>query len=120
MHQYMKIALQTGLLLAISFASNLIAEFSGLPIPGNVVGVVLLFVMLLTGIIKLEYIQEAADFLLKHLVFFFVAVVVGLMNYGHIFTDYGLALAGVILASTILPFWTVGYAAQFLHRKGER
>ena len=68
---------------------------------------------------KIEHVKEGANFLLKHLVFFFIPVTVGLMNWGHIFYNYGIELAIAITISTLLPFWTVGYLTQLLCKKGK-
>lgn len=117
MLKFTKFILQLFLLFFVYWISNEFAQFANLPIPGNVIGVILLFVLLACGIIKLNHVKEGADFLLKHLVFFFIPVTVGLMNWGHVFYEYGIELAAAILISTLLPFWTVGYLTQFLIRK---
>jgi holin-like protein len=104
----------------IYWISNELVEFTRLPIPGNVIGVILLFGLLASGIIKVEHVREGADFLLKHLVFFFIPVTVGLMNWWSIFYNYGIELAAAVTISTLLPFWTVGYLTQLLHKKGKK
>lgn len=106
---------QVAILWAIFWISNQLAALTGLPIPGNVLGVILLFVLLSLGVIKVQHVQEASDFLLKHLVFFFIPIAVGLMNWGQVFYNYGLVLAAAIIIGAILPFWTVGFITQLLH-----
>ena len=39
-------------------------------LPGSIIGMILLFICLLTGIIKLSMIEEITKFLLDHLAFF--------------------------------------------------
>ena len=108
------------ILCFVYWISNELVEFTNLPIPGNVIGVILLFGLLTSGIIKIEHVRKGADFLLKHLVFFFIPVTVGLMNWGNIFYKYGIELAVAVIISTLLPFWTVGYLTQLLHKKGKK
>jgi len=110
---------QVALLTGIYLLGNKIAAFAHLPVPGNVVGIILLYALLNLGVVPLEYVQDAADFLLRHLVFFFIPVAVDLMNWGSVFYRYGLALALAILISTILTFLGTGYIAQRL-QKGEK
>lgn len=66
-----------------------------LPVPGNVLGMLILFALLTTGVVKLEWIAGAADLLTKHLAFFFIPVAVGLMQWGDLLwrTDHWLLLA---------------------------
>jgi holin-like protein len=107
---------QLALLIAIYLAGNRIVVLVGLPIPGNVVGVALLYLLLNLGLVKLKHVQDAADFLLKHLVFFFIPVTVDLMNWGSVFFRYGLALAAAIVVSTLLTFVATGRLAQWLQQ----
>lgn len=110
---------QIVILWVIFWLGNQITGISGLPIPGTVFGMVLLFCLLLSGILKLSYIQEAADFLLKHMLFFFIPVAVGLMDWGSIFYEYALVLTAALVVGAVLPFFTVGIITQLLH-KGEK
>jgi holin-like protein len=107
---------QLAVLSGIYLVGNWIARQSGLPVPGNVLGIVLLYALLNFGVIRLEHVQEAADFLLRHLVFFFIPVAVDLMNWGGVFLRYGLKLALVIGISTVLTFLGTGGIAQWLQR----
>lgn len=107
---------QVFLLSGIYLLGNKIALLAHLPVPGNVVGIVLLYTLLNLGVLPLAYVQDAADFLLKHLVFFFIPVAVDLMNWGSVFHRYGLALALAILISTVLTFVATGHVAQWLQK----
>ena len=117
MTQTLKALGQLAILWAIYLASKWFVTTTGLPIPATVVGVLALFMLLLSGLIKLHHVQDAADFLLKHLVFFFVCIAVGLMEWGSVFYDYGLVLLLAIVISSIVPLFAVGFLTQFLHRK---
>ncbi len=117
MTQTIKALGQLAVLWAIYWASNWFVTTTGLPIPASVLGVVLLFLLLLSGIVKLSHVQDAADFLLKHLVFFFVCIAVGLMEWGQVFYDYGLTLLLAIVVSSVVPLLAVGYLTQALHRE---
>jgi holin-like protein len=109
---------QLAVLIAIYLVGNLVVRLTRLPVPGNVVGVILLYALLNLGLIRLEQVQDAADFLLRHLLFFFIPVAVDLMNWGGLFYKYGLMLALAIVVSTILTYLGTGWIAQWLH-KGE-
>jgi holin-like protein len=109
---------QLAILVGIYLAGNKLVQLARLPIPGNVVGVILLFALLSAGILRLEQVQDAAEFLIRHLVFFFIPVAVDLMNWGGVFARYGLRLALAIGLSTVLTFLVTGHLAQALRRRG--
>lgn len=108
---------QLALLWAISAGSSWLVKALSLPVPGNVVGVLALFALLSLGVVRLPQVELAADFLLKHLVFFFIPVAVGLMEWGAVFAEHGLVLALAIVASAVLPLLAVGLVTQALNRR---
>ena len=91
---------QIALLWAIYQVGNWVAETVHLPLPGNVLGMIILFLLLLTGIIRLPWIEEGADFLLKHLAFFFIPIAVGLMQWIGLFQLSGVQLLASIIMGT--------------------
>lgn len=94
-----------------------IVSFFHLPIPGNVVGMILLFILLMTGVIKLKWINEAASFLLKHLVFFFIPIAVGIMTFGALFLQAGLSLFLILIISASIGIIVTGTVSQMLTLK---
>lgn len=94
--------LQTFYLWLFFAGGNLIASFIPFPIPGNVVGMLLLFAALCLGVVKVEQLQVASSFLLKHLTFFFIPLAVGLMNWGELFMEHSVTLGVSIVVSAFL------------------
>jgi holin-like protein len=101
------IALLTACLLLGSFLHQ-----RGFPIPGGVLGLLLLYAALLTGIIRLRWLDRAAGFLLRHMVLLFVPLTVGLMDLGHVLSRQ----AGAILASLVVSFLAVLLTTGLLAR----
>ena len=115
-----KLLWQTAILTAIFVGCDQLTRLTAIPLPGNVLGVIVLLFLLLTGIIKESHISLAAEFLLRHLVFFFVPIAVGLMQWGSVFYDYGWVLAAAIVGSTALPLVIVGFLARALRRSADK
>ena len=113
----MKYLGQLSILWGVYLAGRWLTEALALPVPANVVGVVLLFTLLCLGLVRLEYVAETADFLLRHLVFFFIPIAVGLMDWGGVFYQYGFVLLAAVVVSSVLPFFAVGFLTLFLHRR---
>ena len=88
-----------------------------LPMPGNVIGMVMLFVLLITGVVKLSWIEDASSLLIKHLAFFFIPIAVGLMNFGSLFLKSGLSFLIVVIGSIVVGMFVTGFVSQGLVKK---
>lgn len=110
---------QLSILWLLNQMGIFIVQLFQIPIPGNVVGMILLFFFLMTGIIKLEWINEAASFLLKHLVFFFIPIAIGIMTFGKLFLQSGLSLIFILVLSASIGIIVTGTVSQILTVKKE-
>ena len=72
-----------------------------LPLPGNIVGMLLLFGLLAAGLVRESWIHEGANLLTKHLAFFFIPIAVGLMQWGPLFRREGHWLLLALVVSTL-------------------
>lgn len=97
-----------------------ITEQLHLPFPGNVMGLLLLFVLLVTDIIKLAWIENAASFLIRHLAFFFIPVAVGLMEVGGLLVMNGVAIMTSLVVSAVVGLLVTSGISQLLERRKER
>jgi holin-like protein len=100
--------------------SEYAVAFLQLPIPASVFGMILLFLLLITGILKVRYIEKAAAFLNKHLAFFFIPYAVALMNYGDLIKSSGLQLLLMIIGSSIVGLLITSGLTQYLIRREEK
>ncbi|WP_349408208.1 CidA/LrgA family protein [Pseudalkalibacillus sp. SCS-8] len=94
--------LQVLLLYAIYLVGIGIQNVFNLPIPGSIIGMLVLFSLLVTNLFPLKWVQEGCQFLLAHLPLFFIPVTVGVMEFGHVFQGRGLLLIPVVILSTLL------------------
>ncbi|PLX99396.1 MAG: CidA/LrgA family protein [Desulfuromonas sp.] len=107
------------ILLMVQFAGELLVSWAGIPIPGNVAGMVILLLSLLAGIFKVEWIEEAADLLLSHLALFFVPAGVGVMVYFDLIASQWLPICVSMVISTFVVMAVTGWVEEKLER-GER
>lgn len=68
----MKFLRQFIIILVISFIGELLKYILPLPVPASIYGMVILFVGLLTGLIKLENVREAGRFLIEIMPIMFI------------------------------------------------
>lgn len=112
----LKIIGQIFLLWIIYYLSTWTVTFLHLPIPGSVLGMISLFALLSTGIIKEQWLSAAANPLLKHLSFFFIPIAVELMEWGDLFIQKGYLLFLPLVISTLVALLTTGAIVQLLNK----
>ena len=61
----MRYSLQAVIIAAVTFAAELIKYFVPLPVPASIYGLLLLFALLKSGILKLEQIEDVGNLLLE-------------------------------------------------------
>ena len=86
-------------LLLLQSMGEVISRGLHLPLPGPVVGMLLLLLALHWPLVH-ESVQAVAEFLLQHLSLLFVPVGVGVMTHVAILSQYGVRIAIVIVLST--------------------
>ncbi|HEY4538177.1 MAG TPA: CidA/LrgA family protein [Erysipelothrix sp.] len=116
----MHIILQVLIIFLYSFIGDIISSAFNLPVPGSIIGLLLLFLSLEIGLIKLSDINTVGKFLQKNMAILFVPLTVGMMNYYEIIKLNALALLVIILISTTITYFATGYFAQYMIQKEEK
>jgi len=115
--KYIQIIIQILFLFVLFWIGEWIREIFHLMIPGSVIGLVLLFILLISGVIKEKYIRSGANFMMKHLVLFFVPATVGIMDYIDLFKGKGVFLIVITIVSTILVMAVSGFVSQKMQQQ---
>ena len=113
----MKYLKQLSIILGMYFIGLMIEKFFSLPVPGNVIGMILLFIGLCTGVIKLHMIDEVSEFFLNHLAFFFIPAGVGLITCMDVLKGSVLKLLIIIFLTTVVVLSSTGLTVQVMKRK---
>lgn len=102
-HEAAPILQQMCIFATVLFVSSLISPLfpKSFPVPTPVIGLVLMYVLLASHIIKLYQVEKMADFLISLIAFLFVPSGVQMANSLNVFTDDG-AMTGVMLIVTII------------------
>ena len=116
----MKYLLQFLLIGAFYYLGELLHELIPLPIPAAVYGLVLLFAVLCTGLLKLEHIEKAADFLLAIMPLMFIPAAVGLMDTWEIIAPSWLQFILVTVITTVVVMAVSGLVTQAVIRLRKR
>lgn len=106
------------ILLAFLFAGGWIADAARLPLPGSVVGMLMLAAALRLRWIPQRTIQPAAELLIRNMALLFVPAGVGVMAYGGLLADEWLPIVLAGAASTVAVLMGVGWLQQRQERDG--
>jgi holin-like protein len=107
-----RLAAGFAILLAFLFAGGWIADAARLPLPGSVVGMLMLAAALRLRWIPEGWIRGAAELLIRHMALLFVPAGVGLMVYGELLAREWLPIVVASAASTVAVMAVVGWLQQ--------
>ncbi|MEI3611188.1 CidA/LrgA family protein [Pseudogracilibacillus sp. SO30301A] len=114
---FVKLVIQIGVLFGVYSIGAWIQQYFNLFIPGSVIGLVLMFTLLTTGILKANWIEKGARFMINHLVLFFIPATVGVLNYYDLFKGKGILLIVITVVSTLFVMLSSGVTSQMLAKE---
>ncbi|WP_411344156.1 CidA/LrgA family protein [Paenibacillus sp. WLX1005] len=112
--------LQVAVLMGFSQLLNLLVNWLHLPVPGSILGIAILFILLQSGVIKLEWVDIGASWLLAELLLFFIPSAVGVMNYIPMLEQDGVRIMAIVIFSTMLVMASSGLLAAIMSKRKER
>lgn len=112
----MKYMIQIGVISTIAFIAEVLHFVIPLPIPASVYGMGILFACLCLGIIKLEMVEDVADWILSIMPIFFIAPTVGLIEAFADIQGQIIPLVLICFISTVIVTSVTGLIAQGIIR----
>lgn len=105
------------ILLVCQLAGEVIARLAGLPVPGPIIGMVLLFAGLLIRGGLPQGLETVANTFLSHLSLLFIPAGVGIMVHLKLLAREWLAISVALAVSTAMTIAVTGWVAQRLTRR---
>lgn len=93
-----------------------LAWLTGIPVPGSIIGMLLLTAALQLRIIRLRHVSGVADFLVKNLGFFFIPAGVALVDHFDLLRREWLPIVGAAVISTIIVLGVTGQLHQIARK----
>ena len=115
----MKYLLQFLIIVAISFLGELLHYFISLPIPASIYGIILLFVALQMGWIKVRQIREVSTGLIAIMPALFIPSAVGLLKSWDILSQSLVKYSVITFVSTLVVLGLTGLATQYAIRQSK-
>ena len=115
----MKFLVQFLIIAAVSFAGEILNVVVPLPIPASIYGMVLLFVGLMTGVIKIEAVKETGMFLIEIMPLMFIPAGVGLMTSWETLKSIIVPVSVITVVTIITVMASTGLVSQIIIRKSK-
>ena len=115
----MKLYVQFMIILIFSFLGEAISSLFHLPIPGSIIGLILLFLALEFKVIRLRHINTVGNFLLANMTILFLPAAVGIMERFDAIKSFLLPIVLIIFGAIFLNILVIGLVVQFVKRQFE-
>ena len=112
----LRIAFQCTLLWLVFMVGTSLVERLALPLPGNLVGLLLLIGLLAIGAVRPEELEDVTALVSRHLVLLFIPLAIGLMNWRELLERSGPLLATSLIVSAATGLAAAGAVAQVVRR----
>lgn len=96
----------------ISFAGELLKELLPFPVPASIYGLVLMLLALVTGIVKVEQVNDVSTFLLDVMPVMFIPASVGLMESWHVMQSILIPASILCIVGTAVVMAVSGRVTQ--------
>lgn len=108
------------IILVINFAGVIIQNIFHLPLPGTILGMLILFVLLWTKVLKVESIEKVCDFLILNMIIFFLPPAVELLEYMALLKTGFLKIIILLIATTVITMIVTGKTVDFCIKRMEK
>ena len=116
----MKYLRQFMIILLVSFVGELLKYAIPLPVPASIYGLVILFILLETGILKLEAVKDTAIFLIEIMPLMFIPAGVGLMESWGDLSNMLVEVIVITIVSTVLVMGISGKVTELVLKRSAR
>lgn len=120
MKTIVKILIQVLLLIVISFIMNKLVAWLHIPIPGSILGMIVVFVLLQTKVLRHEWLEAGSRWLIAELLLFFISPAVGIVAYPQLLVSDGFQIVLVVGVGTVIVMICSGVVAQIIAKRKER
>ncbi|MDI3234772.1 CidA/LrgA family protein [Exiguobacterium antarcticum] len=113
------ILLQIVLISCFAMIGNVVSTGLQLPLPGNIIGLILLYLALKSRLLKVSYVEQGGRLLLLVMPLFFVPALSGIMDYTVFMRQSGLQVLVILIISSLLTLTGSAFLVDRLARRKE-
>ena len=114
--QRLQVPVQVLLYAGLFVFAEYLVGWLHLPLPANLVGMLLMLTLILCRVIPLNWVRAGARWLLAEMLLFFVPAVVAVVNYQDLLLQEGWRIMVVLVTSTVLVLGTTALVVDRVYR----
>ena len=115
----MKLYVQLMIIFMISLVGEGISSVFHLPVPGSIIGLVLLFLALQFKLLRLRHISMVGNFLLANMTILFLPPAVGIMDKFQVISPYLLPIILIVFGAIVLNVCVIAVVVQLIKTRFE-
>ncbi|MGL5896810.1 MAG: CidA/LrgA family protein [Lactococcus lactis] len=115
----MKIYLQLLIIFGFSFIGNVISNVFRLPVPGSILGMILLFLALQFKILEFRHVDEAGSFLINNMTILFLPAGVGIMAKWNLISHFWAQILLIVVGALVINMLILGKLVEWIKVKFE-
>ena len=112
-----RIILQIFILFIFNYLGEFVVEITRVPLPGSIIGLLLLVLCLHKKWMKVDIIRDGASILISFLTLFFIPSTVGVIEYPQLWSVEGLILISAVIVSTLIAISITSISSQKVEQK---
>lgn len=114
----MKILRQLLTFFIICTIGSVLGEY--LSFSGNVLSLVILLALLLTGILKSRHVKETSEFLLENMAFFYIPPCISIMDSFSVISENIVKIVLIVFITTVITFAVTAYTVTGIIKLTEK
>lgn len=107
-------------IIGITFVGELLKYMLPLPIPASIYGMVIMFIGLMTGAIKLNAVKDVGKFLIEIMPIMFIPAGVGLMSSWSVLKPLLLPVSIITVVTIVTVMGAAGRSSQWVIRRDRK
>lgn len=115
----MKLYVQLMIIFTISLIGESVSSLLSLPVPGSIIGLILLFLALQMKWLRLRHVSLVGNFLLANMTILFLPPAVGIMDKFDVISPYLLPIVLIIVGALIINVIVIALVVQFVKQRFE-
>lgn len=115
----MKIYMQLLIIFGFSFIGNVISNVFRLPVPGSILGMILLFLALQFKLLEFRHVDEAGSFLINNMTILFLPAGVGIMAKWNLISHFWAQILLIVVGALVINMLILGKLVEWIKVKFE-